>query len=130
MKKTVILALAILVALTFALSAFAAPAGPGDDFQAIKKAVKENPKAVPGREPHSFRVLVTNPRSGKVDVDLNMPLAVIDIVSHCLDGEALRIHDHGCNIDLRALLDEIRSLGPTMVIELTDHDSHVKIWLE
>jgi hypothetical protein len=129
MKKLAIIIFATLIALTLARSAFAAPAGL-DDFQTIQKAVKENPQAVPGRTPDTFRVLVTDGRSGKVEVDLTMPLSVIDIVSRCLDGESLRIHDHGCDIDLRALLREIRSLGPTVVIELTGRHEHVKVWLE
>lgn len=130
MKKLIIGALATVIVLTFVLSAFAAPAGPGDDFQAIKKAVKENPKAVSTRHPRTFRVQVTDIRSGKLDVDIAMPLAVFDIVSRCVDKESLTIHDHGCHVNLGELLNEIQSLGPTMVLELTSHDGIVKVWLE
>ncbi len=129
MRKAIIFAVAALAAVMFVVSAFALT-GPGDDFQAIKKAVKENPSAVPGKAATFFRVQVTDIRTGKVDVQITLPISVIDIVSRCVSKEALRIHDHGCDIDLQELFSELKSLGPTMFIELTDHNDHVKVWLE
>ncbi len=128
MKKIIIAALAALVALILAFSVFAA-AGP-DDFQAIQKAVKANPNAVPGKEPHAFRVEVSDVKTGKVDVQITLPIAVIDIISRCVEGESLHIREHGCNIDLKELFRELKALGPTMFLEVTDHDQHVRLWLE
>lgn len=126
MKKIIVITIVALTAL--ALSLFAA-AGP-DDFQAISRAVKENPSAVAGRPVSSFRVQVTDIRSGKVDVQITLPIAVINILDDCLGREGLRIHENGCSVDLRDLFREIKSLGPSMLIELTGREASVKVWLE
>lgn len=129
MKKIIIISLAVLVTVMLALSAFGIT-GPGGDYQAIKKAVKENPSAVPDREAKFFRLRVTDNKTGKVDVEITMPVSVIDILSRCLDKDSLRIHERGCDLDLRELFNEIKAAGPTMFVEITEQDETVKIWLE
>ncbi len=61
MKRT---AIAVLAVLTLALVAVpAARAERGDEFQAIQKAVKQNPAYEPGKEAQWFKVLITDQKT-------------------------------------------------------------------
>jgi hypothetical protein len=129
MKKLVLVAAALLAVSLLALSAWGTT-GPENDFQAIKKAVKENPNIQPGQEAKWFKVLVTDAKTGKDKVKITLPLVVIDIISKCVDTKDLQMHRPGCNIDLPALFNELKAAGPMMVIELQEKDEIVKVWLE
>lgn len=129
MKKTLMIVVTAVVVAMFALSAFGTTV-PRDEFQTIKKAVKENPEAVPGREAKWFKILVTDAKTGKATVKVTLPISVFDIVSDCVDLRNVKVDDWSCNIDLRALFKELKAAGPTMFIEVQEDDEIVKIWLE
>ena len=127
MKRTVIAVLVVL-----AVTMVAAPALRADrhkDFQAIQKAVKQNPNYVEGQEVKWFKVLITDVKSGKEKVKITLPLSLIEALANCA-GERSELKEHGCDIDLKTLLAEMKKAGPMALIEITDEDALIKVWLE
>ncbi len=131
MIKKVTLAAAIVVALAVLLAAAPArPAGSQNDFQAIQKAVKDNPAFEAGKEVKWFKVLVTDAKTNKDRVRITLPLALVEIVLRHTEGRNLKIGDAHRDIDLGALFAELKKLGPMALIEVFEDDEIVKIWLE
>jgi hypothetical protein len=128
MKKVAIL---VFIALAFS-PLFANPltADSRDDFQVIKKAVKENPNYEQGKEVKWFKVLVTDAKTNKDRVRVTLPISLVELFLKCSQDKHLRIHDEECNIDLKELFTELKKLGPMVLIEVFDEDEIVKVWLE
>ncbi len=101
-----------------------------DDFQVIKKAVKENPNYEAGKEVKWFKVLVTDTKTNKDKVKVTLPISVVEILLECSHGKNLRIHSEECDIDLKALFTELKKLGPMVLIEVFEEDEIIKVWLE
>lgn len=128
MKKAAILVL-ILLALSVVLISFLL-AGGSDDYQVIKKAVKENPNYKPGKEVKWFKVLVADSKTNKVRVKVTLPISVIEIFLECAGDKHLKIDHDDCEIDLKEVFKELKELGPMALIEVYQEDETVKIWLE
>ncbi len=128
MKKTVYAALAVLAIAFLAGPLFAA--GNGNDFQAIQKAVKQNPSYEKGKDVTLFKVLITDLKSGKEEVKITLPLSLVEALVSCADSRHMRFHDEGCDIDLKVLLAEMKKAGPAFLIELKGEDALIKVWLE
>lgn len=128
MKKTALLATAVF-GLAFILGTFAL-ADDRVDFQAIKKAVKDNPSYEPGKDVKWFKVLVTDAKTNKDKVKITLPLALVEAFVKCADNKHLRIDDGDCDIDFEALLAELKKVGPMALIEVYEDDEIVKVWLE
>jgi len=129
MRKILLIAVVAVVVAMFTLSAFGMSV-PRDEYQTIKKAVKENPEAVPGREAKWFKILVTDAKTGKEKVKVTLPISVFDIISDCVDLQNVKIDEGNCKVDLRALFKELKTAGPMMFIEVQEDDEIVKIWME
>jgi hypothetical protein len=84
-----------------------------DDIQTIKKAVKKNPDYKAGEEVKWFKLLVTDNKTKKDKVKITLPISLIE-----------------CDIDLKELFAELKKLGPTVIIEITEDDETVKVWFE
>jgi selenocysteine-specific translation elongation factor len=128
MKRTTT---AVLAVLAFAL--IAAPvlrAERATDFQAIQKAVKQNPAYEEGKEVKWFKVLVTDTKTGKDKVRVTLPVALVELLLKCADDKDLNLKGRGCDIDVRALFAELKKVGPMALIEVLDHDELIKVWLE
>ena len=100
------------------------------DFQAIKKAVMENPAYEPGKQVKWFKLLVTDARTKEEKVRITLPIAILDIVFKCVDEKHFRIDREDCDIDVAALFAELKKAGPMSIIEIQDHHEIVKIWFE
>ena len=128
MKKTAFLMTAVfglaLILGTFAIAADRV------DFQAIKKAVKDNPNYEPGKDVKWFKVLVTDTKTNKDKVKITLPLVLVEVFLKCADDKHLRINDGDCNIDFEALLAELKKIGPMALIEVYEDGETVKVWLE
>ena len=128
MKKTAFLMTAVfglaLILGTFAIAADRV------DFQAIKKAVKDNPNYEPGKDVKWFKVLVTDTKTNKDKVKITLPLVLVEAFLKCADDKHLRIKDGDCDIDFEALLAELKKIGPMALIEIFEDDETVKVWLE
>jgi hypothetical protein len=128
MKKT---SIAILTVLAVALLATPALRGQNhDDFQAIQKAVKQNPAYEEGKEVKWFKVLITDTKTGKDKVRVTLPLVLVEVLANCTDGKHMKIDDGGCDIDFKTLFAELKKLGPMALIEIMDEGALIKVWLE
>jgi hypothetical protein len=128
MKKTAFLMTAVF-GLALILGTFAI-ADDRVDFQAIKKAVKDNPNYEPGKDVKWFKVLVTDTKTNKDKVKITLPLVLVEVFLKCADDKHLRINDGDCNIDFEALLAELKKIGPMALIEVYEDGETVKVWLE
>lgn len=128
MKKVAILVLVIFV-FSF-VAADVALAQKDEDLQAIKKAVKKNPKYDEGKEVKWFKVLVTDARTKKDKVKVTLPISLLEVVLKCSHDKHWRFHRDECDIDFRELFKELKKLGPMVLIEVYEDDEIVKVWLE
>lgn len=128
MKKTAVAILAV-IALTF-LAAPVLRAEGANDFQAIQKAVKQNPAYEEGKEVKWFKVLITDTKTGKDKVRVTLPLALIEALVNCSDDKNMKFKEHGCDIDLKGLFAELKKVGPMALIEIMDEGQLIKVWLE
>lgn len=128
MKKAAILVL-VIFAFSF-VAADVALAKKNNDLQAIKKAVKKNPKYEEGKEVKWFKVLVTDARTKKDKVKVTLPISLLEIVLKCSSDKHWRFHRDDCDIDFKELFTELKKLGPMVLIEVHEDDEIVKIWLE
>jgi hypothetical protein len=101
-----------------------------DDFQAVKKAVKDNPQYDPEKEAKWFKVLVTDTRTNKDKVKITLPISLVELFMKCADNKNLRIDRDEYDIDLKELFAELKKVGPMALIEVYEDDEIVKIWLE
>lgn len=127
MRKAAIFVL-VLVILNFLLANFVL-AESGDDYQAIKKAVKKNPQYKKGKEVKWFKILVKDNRTKKDKVSVTVPICLVELFLKCAEDRHLRIEDE-CDIDVEKLFKELKELGPMSLIEVYEEDVTVKIWLE
>jgi hypothetical protein len=128
MKKVAIL---VFIALAFSpLIVNPLLADKKDDFQVIKKAIKENPNYEQGKEAKWFKVLVTDARTNKDKVRVTLPISLVEVLLNCSHDKHFRLHDKECDVDFRELFTELKKLGPMVLIEVFDEDEIVKVWLE
>ncbi len=128
MKRITVFVLALI--LTGFFNAGAVFADIGDDIQAIKKAVKENPQYDPEKEAKWFKVLVTDAQTKKDKVKITLPISLVELFMKCADNKNLRIDRDEYDIDLKELFAELKKVGPMALIEVYEDDEIVKIWLE
>jgi hypothetical protein len=126
MKKVASLVLIVFVLVVFLPNILLADSK--DDIQTIKKAVKKNPVYKAGEEVKWFKVLVTDNKTKKDKVKITLPISLIETLLRCVDEEDLNIEGDECDIDLKELFAELKKLGPTVIIEITEDDETVKVW--
>jgi len=128
MKKIISLILVIVLAAVFAMST--AKAENRDDLQAIKKAVKENPNYEAGKDVRWFKVLVTDAKTNKDRVRITLPIGIVEVFLRCAGNKHIRMNEHDCDIDVQALFNELKKIGPMSLIEVMEKDEIIKVWLE
>jgi len=128
MKK--IAGMILIAALAAALVLPAAASERRDDFQIIKKAVREIPDYRPGREARFLKVLVVDGRTRREEVRLTLPLVLADIVARCAGTTRIDTGHGHCDLDLVDLLGDLRKAGPSALLEIRGRDGMLKIWLE
>ena len=128
MKKLIVSLFAV-VLLTGWVGSLAA-AGTQNDFQAVKKAVKENPAYDSGKEVKWFKVLVTDAKTNKDKVRITLPLSLVEAFVKCADNKHVRLNRQDCDIDVGELFAELKKLGPMALIEVYEENEIVKVWLE
>lgn len=128
MKKITASVLAVMV-LSFVLMNFLS-AEDTSTIQAIKKAVKENPKYNAGSEVKWFKVLITDTRTKKDKVKITLPISLIELMAKHCNEKNLKVNRCEYDIDLKELLAELKKLGPMALVEICEDDELVKVWLE
>lgn len=128
MKKTAIVILAVIALMFFATPVLRATST--NDFQAIQKAVKQNPAYEEGKEVKWFKVLITDTKTGKDKLRVTLPLALVEVLVKCADDKSMKVKEEGCDIDFKALFAELKKVGPMALIEIMDEGALIKVWLE
>lgn len=129
MKRTVCAAVVAVLAVAFLMTPVLR-AERTDDFQAIQKAVKQNPAYEAGKEVKWFKVLVTDTKTGVDKVKITVPLALVELFLKCDEAKHVRLNESGNTIDVQALFTELKKIGPMALIEVYDKDETIKVWLE
>jgi len=128
LKKLIVSFLAV-VMLT-GLAGSLAAAGIQNDFQAVKKAVKENPVYDSGKEVKWFKVLVTDAKTNKDKVRITLPISLVEVFVRCAENKHVRMNRQDLDIDIGELFAELKKLGPMALIEVYEEDEIIKVWLE
>ena len=119
MKKALLVLLMVLVGVGASL----AFADRGEDFKVIQGGVKADKS---GGAPTVFRIQVSE--KGQKKVDIRLPLSLAESLASCA-GDKIQAHK-SCDIDLQKVLAELKKGGPSVLIEITDNEDTVKIWVE
>lgn len=127
--------IASLVLMLFVLGLFMpslALADHKDDFQAIKKAIKENPEYKPGQEVKWFKVLITDNKTKKEKVKITLPITLVEALLKCSHQKHMKIDSDEWDIDLKEIFEELKKHGPMVFIEVydEDEDATIKVWVE
>jgi hypothetical protein len=130
MKKIAFAALAVLTLAALLAAAPVRPEGTQNDFQAIQKAVKDNPAYEAGKDVKWFKVLVTDAETNKDRVRITLPLALVELVVRHADAKHFKVGDADHDIDLKTLFAELKKIGPMALIEVYEDGEIIKIWLE
>lgn len=128
MKKLIVSLLAVVLLMGWAGSL--AAAGTQNDFQAVKKAVKENPVYESGKDVKWFKVLVTDAKTNKDKVRITLPISLVEVFVRCAENKHVRLNRQDCDIDVGELFAELKKLGPMALIEVYEENEIVKVWLE
>lgn len=127
MKKSTIVIVFVMV---FSLSFSGWVWGEDDDLQAIKKAVKENPRYSAQSEIKWIKLTVTDLKTNKEKVKIKFPIIIFEIIMEAADGKKMNVDCDNFDVDIRALFYELKKLGPMSLIEISSEDELFKIWLE
>lgn len=100
-----------------------------DDFQAIKKAVKENPSYETGKEVKWFKVLITDNETKVDKVKITIPISVIELILK-YEHKHPKMNLEDCDVDIGELFKELKKLGPMVFIEINDDGETIKVWFE
>jgi len=128
MKIIVIRALAVWLVMSCAAPLLRAERQ--EDYQAIKKAVKENPDYEAGREIRFFKILVVDTKTNKHIVRVTLPIPVVDAFLRAAKNTHVRMDRADCEIDVKELFAELKKAGPGSIIEIYEKDETVKVWFE
>jgi hypothetical protein len=128
MKRLIVSFLAVVMLMGLAGSL--AAAGNQNDFQAVKKAVKENPVYESGKDVKWFKVLVTDSKTNKDKVRITLPISLVEVFVRCAENKHVRMNRQDLDIDIGELFAELKKLGPMALIEVYEENEIVKVWLE
>ncbi len=130
MKRTALIVSALL---GFGLAAGPAFAAGQNDFQTIQKAVRQNPAYEEGREVRWFKVVISDGTSNEAQLKITLPIALIELILSQDSVRHVKLDDdkYGkCEVDLKALWNELKKAGPMALVEISDHGAVIKVWLE
>ena len=135
LKKSIMAA--TVIAAVLGTAAFAAPVvnASNDSWQVIKNAVREDarPEAVRG-EAKWFKIIITDKHSKEENLRLTLPLSLVEGLLQLAANEDHHHHfrcgDHDMDIDILAILDQLKKAGPLALVEVNDDDQQIKIWIE
>jgi len=128
MKKKLLGVGLVAAVLFFSLATWTAASN--SDYQVIKRAVNDEGSARPtgGKEAAVLKIEVKDSDSGKIKVKVSVPLSLVELFAAC-DHHHEWAGDH-CDIDLPRVLAELKKAGPQALVEVTEDDESVRIWLE
>jgi hypothetical protein len=98
-----------------------------DDYRVIKNAIKKT--QAKSSSVLYFRILVKDSRTGKKKVRIKLPLNLIEFFIDKLDDD-ISIRRYGKKIDFKTVLQLLKKNGPQTLVEVTEEDHIVKLWIE
>ena len=104
----------------------AAGADSNDDYRVIKNAIKKT--EVKSSGVLYFRILVKDNRTEKTKVKIKLPLNLIEFFIDTLDDD-ISISRYGKKIDFKTVVQLLKKNGPQTLVEVTEEDHTVKIWI-
>jgi hypothetical protein len=127
MKKRIVALSIWLVVFVLASALFAAAA---DDYKVIKNAVKSSETSATGQKSVQwFKILVTDKTGDKEKVKISLPISLMEMMINACPEEKFQV-EHGCQIDIKKIWNELKKAGPLALVEVEDHGETVKIWFE
>jgi len=131
MKKRIVLVSVCLVVFLFG---FVVSAGlfaeTADDYKVIKNAVKSPESSRAGQTGVKwFKILVVGKDGDHEKVKITLPVSLMEIMINACPDKKFKI-DHGCQIDIRKVWNDLKAAGPLALVEVEDHGETVKIWFE
>lgn len=124
----------IFVGLTVLLISFVMVAGifaeAADDYKVIKNAVKSPESSRASQTGVKwFKILVVGKDGDHEKVKITLPVSLVEIMINACPEKRFKI-DHGCQIDIRKVWNDLKAAGPLALVEVEDHGETVKIWFE
>jgi len=129
-KRIAVLSIGLVVFLIAFVMAAGLFATAADDYKVIKNAVKTSES--PGAKQDNARwlkIVVSGKDGDRENVKISLPLSLVELMINACPEEKFRL-EHGCQIDIRKIWDELKKAGPQALIEVEDHGETVKIWFE
>ena len=126
MKKIKVCLAVLLIGLCMVAGLWAS----ADDYKVIKNAVKSSEVSATGQKSVQwFKILVTDKTGEAEKVKISLPISLVEMMINACPEEKFKV-DHGCQIDIRKIWDELKKTGPLALVEVEDHGETVKIWFE
>ncbi|MEI6614831.1 MAG: hypothetical protein WCL37_08025 [Chrysiogenales bacterium] len=126
MKKIKVCLAVLLIGLCMVAGLWAS----ADDYKVIKNAVKSSEASATGQKSAQwFKILVTDKTGEAEKVKISLPISLVEMMINACPEEKFKV-DHGCQIDIRKIWDELKKTGPLALVEVEDHGETVKIWFE
>ncbi|MCJ7523793.1 MAG: hypothetical protein MUP71_01060 [Candidatus Aminicenantes bacterium] len=124
----------IFAGLTVLLISFGMVAGifaeAADDYKVIKNAIKSPESSRAGQKSVQwFKILVVGKDGDHEKVKITLPVSLVEMMINACPEKRFKI-DHGCQIDIRKVWNDLKAAGPLALVEVEDHDETVKIWFE
>jgi hypothetical protein len=127
MKRRIVALGIWLMVFVLAAALFAAAA---DDYKVIKNAVKSSETHATGQASVQwFKILVTDKAGDKEKVKISLPISLVEMMINACPEEKFKV-EHGCQIDIKKIWNELKNAGPLALVEVEDHGETVKIWFE
>jgi hypothetical protein len=129
-KRIAVLSVGLVVFLFAFVLASGLFATPADDYKVIKNAVKSSQSSGGGQnEVHWLKIVVNGKDGNKENVKISLPLSLVELMINACPEEEFKL-EHGCQIDIRKIWNELKKAGPQALVEVEDHGEIVKIWFE
>lgn len=93
-------------------------------LSALNASVKK--AAGSGRDPKWLRVRVTDVRSGKAKVNVNLPMSLVNVGIRM--GARFVPSDSGFDAD--SVMESIRSGATGKIVDMQEGDEYVEVWIE
>ena len=119
MKK---IALALIAVLALGIAVPAVAARRADPSAASKAESMDKAKW--------FKVLITDTDTKKVKVRITLPLTLVEAIVRNSRDSRVRLREHDCDLDFKALWKELKENPPMTFIEVEEHDQLIKVWIE
>ncbi|MDY0296057.1 MAG: hypothetical protein RB296_01960 [Acidobacteriota bacterium] len=82
-----------------------------------------------GVDERMIRLLVVDKASGKEEVKLTFPVALLEWAGTCCKEEKIQLSEK-CRVSLKQLLDMLQKSGNQTLLEVDEESKRIKIWFE